>query len=317
MLEPRPDGSSIGDGTYRPCFRIGFLQKPVWAGTCPVVSRCGDQSRRCSRGRFPYCQAGSLVMSRPGVNVIGFVCRVACGRRLGRAIKRSSLFRLELLTDHETGIHIRATARRSWAIASYIGEVTRDGRAMAPEIRAIGIYSREIATDIQATPANTRATGGYNRRTAPRNRAIAANPPLPMICAFPQGPRLHSGNSSGFHTSPPAVPVARSGNRERIRAISAGLLRMAMKGTCPLRSLRYVILGTGRSARRAIGTHPSSRIRAKGPRPSDGRGWSTGRVRGCCARASSGQARVIFPNAPRAAHSRPRTAGSGPRYAHP
>jgi hypothetical protein len=178
---------------------------------------------------------------------------------------------LELLTDHEIGIHIQAAARSRRGIASYIGEIAADGRAMASDIREIGIYIQEIAadnpvigvngseiatsvqetaTDIQATPANTRATGGYNRRTAPRNRAIAANTPLPMICAFPQGPRLHSGNSSGFHTSPLAVPVARSGNRERIRAISAALLRMAMKGTGPLRSLRYVILGTGRSARR-------------------------------------------------------------------
>lgn len=131
-------------------------------------------------------------MSRPGVNVIGFVCRVACGRRLGRAIKRSFLFRLELLTDRAAGIRIRATAIRSGGIASYIGKTAADGRAMASDIQEIGICSREIAADSQEMPSDPLEIGICSRRRALRSCELDATTRFTSIVALSVPNAAHS-----------------------------------------------------------------------------------------------------------------------------
>ena len=91
-------------------------------------------------------------------------------------------------TSRETGIHIRAIARRSREIAADIQKTGIYVQANATDIPATGIYwseivtySREIAADIQEMAANTVEISIYYRRAAARSRGMAANSPFPLI----------------------------------------------------------------------------------------------------------------------------------------
>ena len=99
--------------------------------------------------------------------------------------------------NRETGIYIRAIARRSQEIAAdiqeiatdieeigiYIKEIAADSREIGIYIEETAIYWTEIATYIREIAAGIEEIGIYIRRNAARSREMAANSLFPFVSA--------------------------------------------------------------------------------------------------------------------------------------